>query len=88
MNRNDLQSKYNAEGGPAFPHQSPVESWGDPSRGMTLRDAFALSALAAIISKAPFEDNLYLDIIKSKTASIAVGAYCYADAMLKARGES
>ncbi len=57
------------------------------SPGMTLRDAFALSAMAAIIGKAPFEDVAISEETDAKVAAIAVGAYHYADAMLKARGE-
>lgn len=74
----DLQRKYNSEGGPAFPHQSPVESWGDPSRGMSLRDYFAAQALHFVA----------LGRSKDTIDAACQLAYAYADAMLKARLEA
>jgi hypothetical protein len=77
------------DGGPAFPGECyrAVPGLGLRQRkltpGMSLRDWFAGQALAAIVSKAPFqEDGLEDDGIPEHTAR---GAYDYADAMLAAR---
>lgn len=64
-------SKIN-DGGPAFPTTKPLEHWGDPNQGMTLRDWFAGQALSnPAICK-------HGDEWPQKTA------YCFADAMLDA----
>ena len=56
----------------------------EPDYGMTLRDWFAGQAMAAIISKIPFQE-FPEDWSPYKKA--AIGAYDYADAMLEARGQ-
>jgi hypothetical protein len=63
----------NNTGGPAFPTTKPLEHWGDPNQGMTLRDYFAAKAMQGIL----FEG---LDEIET-----AKNAYAMADAMLHAR---
>ena len=65
------------KGGPAFPTTKPLEHWGDPNQGMTLRDYFAAKAMHAILSNPEFGDE---------DTDIAGSAYWAADAMLKARG--
>ena len=68
------------DGGPAFPHDDGAKQW--ERTGMTLRDYFAAKALQGAIHHRGFAtvaDNRDLD---------AKDAYAYADAMLRARGES
>ena len=50
----------------------------------TLRDRFAAEAMAAIISKSPFLSEPDSYDVYEKTA---IGAYDYADAMMKARAK-
>jgi len=75
------------EGGPAFP--SPRwEGWGSPQEGMTLRDYFAAKAMQSLLMQpdrvADAITSLGLD--KSEVANhVSLGAYHFADAMLKAR---
>jgi hypothetical protein len=62
-------------GGPAFPTTKPLEHWGDPNQGMTLRDYFAAKAMQGLLAG-------------TKTGSatvLATDSYKMADAMLKAR---
>jgi hypothetical protein len=58
---------------PAFPTTKPLDYWGDPNQGMTLRDYFAAKAMQALIDN----DGLF--------SEIPTQAYALADAMLKAR---
>ena len=62
-------------GGPAFPTTKPLEHWGDPNQGMTLRDYFAAKAMQSIC-------NVWPRITPESTAKTA---YEFADAMLRAR---
>ena len=71
-------------GGPAFPLQSIGPDFAPGYAGMTLRDYFAAKAMAAIISKTPCE-LIEADSPTYVEFAVAIGAYCYADAMLKAR---
>ena len=64
-------------GGPAFPTTKPLDSWGDPNQGMTLRDYFAAKAMQSFL--------IDLDCRPDDLPSIAVCAYMMADAMLKER---
>ena len=64
-------------GGPAFPTTKPLEHWGDPNQGMTLRDYFAAKAMAALVV-------VYTDD-KAIVDEYSQRAYAIADAMLKAR---
>ena len=61
-------------GGPAFPTTKPLDSWGDPNQGMTLRDYFAAKAMQVLLAND--ETSMKED---------AQDAYMVADAMLKAR---
>ena len=65
-------------GGPAFPTTKPLEHWGDPNQGMTLRDYFAAKAM-----QGDFIAGIHFDDF----ADCANRAYKMADAMLKARQE-
>ena len=70
-------------GGPAFPTTKPLEHWGDPNQGMTLRDYFAAKAMTTMFYPAIMESirtDEDLDCLK-----VAGFAYAIADAMLKAR---
>jgi len=67
-------------GGPAFPTTKPLEHWGDPNQGMTLRDYFAAKAMQGMLAYS------YLHPL-SMEAGCARDAYQMADAMLKARQE-
>lgn len=75
---------YKKQGGPAFPTTKPLDGWGDPNQGMSLRDYFASDAMQTILSGAalPIER-----ILSSETARsvVARDSYQMADAMLKAR---
>ena len=64
-------------GGPAFPTTKPLEHWGDPNQGMTLRDYFAAKAMAALVV-------VYTDD-KAIVDEYSQRAYAIAAAMLKAR---
>lgn len=51
-----------------------------------LRDKIAIAAMAAIITKAPLHKSFDGDMEEQdRVDSIAIGAYFYADAMIKAR---
>jgi hypothetical protein len=65
-------------GGPAFPTTKPLEHWGDPNQGMTLRDYFAAKAM--LIYFGPDAK-----VIKNDPDSISSWCYLMADSMLKAR---
>jgi len=58
---------------PAFPTTKPLDSWGDPNQGMTLRDYFAAKALPQCFA------------VSATTDIAAKEAYRMADAMMKAR---
>ena len=70
----------NNTGGPAFPTTKPLEHWGDPNQGMTLRDYFAAKALQGFIASANHK-GLYAP----PDNELASAAFQLADAMLKAR---
>jgi len=63
-------------GGPAFPTTKPLEHWGDPNQGMTLRDYFAAKAMQSFATT---------DRMLWSNERMAAEAYDVADAMLKAR---
>jgi hypothetical protein len=67
-------------GGPAFPTTKPLDGWGDPNQGMTLRDYFAAKVMQAFIGSANL--NVFDD------AAVARAAYTMADAMLSQREKS
>ena len=75
---------------PAFP-KTPFIELGTPQNGMTLRDYFAAKALQGYISaKAWHPDFVYsadfnFDAGKRAADAVAVSAYKWADAMMKAR---
>ena len=52
--------------------------WGEPEKGMTLRDYFAAKALTGLLGAAELRDTLDGD-------EIALVSYLMADSMLKAR---
>jgi len=62
----------------AFPTTKPLDGWGDPNKGMTLRDYFANSAMQSFV-KVWYEDA------KNNPDSIAIKSYRIADEMLKQR---
>ena len=69
---------------PAFP--SPRwEGWGSPQEGMTLRDYFAAKAMQGLIAHEERAKQLGSHNLGDFDARVAVAAYRYADAMLKAR---
>jgi len=59
---------------PAFPNEG-FNGWGEPFKGMTLRDYFAAKAMQSI---------LYEGLDDKETAK---SAYALADEMIKARGQ-
>ena len=60
---------------PAFPNEG-FNGWGEPFKGMTLRDYFAAKAMQAMTERT-----------EANQGFVAKQAYLMADAMLKARGE-
>jgi hypothetical protein len=82
------------DGGPAFPDPGRAQSGKArldlPDTGMSLRDYFAASAMAAIISKNPCDaDNTPDDrpLVTVFHLELVRGAYAYADAMLVERNK-
>lgn len=74
---------------PAFPTVDANTNAGDyGTPGMALRDYFAAKAMAAIISKSPFERGILGTTPDTTERAIALGAYVYADAMLDERENS
>ena len=70
----------------AFPHPVPVNCWGDPSCGMTLRDWFAGQAIGAVIRQCASDGMLgFPDGVQTIEALFARNAYAIADAMLAER---
>lgn len=67
---------------PAFP-STHHNGWGEPEKGMTLRDYFAAKAMQGGIDLVPHMATPKVD--KSVPQIIAEMAYEYADAMMKAR---
>ena len=63
---------------PAFPNEG-FNGWGEPEKGMTLRDYFAAKAMQSLLRQYP--DNL----MNSPANEVACDAYILAGAMLKAR---
>ena len=61
-------------GGPAFPTTKPLDGWGDPNAGMTLRDYFAAKAMQGMLMRG------YGNI-----EHLPVDAYAFADAMIAER---
>lgn len=61
----------NNTGGPAFP-STFHNGWGEPEKGMTLRDYFAAKAMHALIQEGYFD-------------TVAKMSYDMADVMMKAR---
>jgi hypothetical protein len=62
---------------PAFPNEG-FNGWGEPEKGMTLRDYLAAKAMNGMCFGAPIPQ-------KSELEAIAKRSYEMADAMLKAR---
>lgn len=77
----DLHGKYAREG-QAFPGPKPPDHWGDPSRGMTLRDYFAGQAIQGLV---PACIEGAFEMTPDHAAIYAREAYAVADAMMKAR---
>jgi hypothetical protein len=66
------------DGGPAFPTTKPLEGWGDPNQGMTLRDYFAAKAMQGMLAND-------IECGPEQVPIIVESAYVLADAMLKER---
>ena len=61
---------------PAFPNEG-FNGWGEPFKGMTLRDYFAAKAMQSVIDQQ--------DVFRGEVDNTAWLAYRIADAMMKAR---
>ena len=85
-------------GGPAFPTTKPLEHWGDPNQGMTLRDYFAAKAMLGLMGteraeeyvdengdEMNYEEAGHTGTLYVHTDFLAEEAYMIADMMLKAR---
>jgi hypothetical protein len=72
---------------PAFPNEG-FNGWGEPEKGMTLRDYFAAKAMQAVYPKNwdMFMNETY-EHPEEVLRGAAKNAYELADAMLKAREE-
>lgn len=73
----------NNTGGPAFPSKFH-NGWGEPEKGMTLRDYFAAKAMQGLLA------SHWCEVAREMTPStgertLADDAYAIANAMLKAR---
>lgn len=68
---------------PAFP-STFHNGWGEPEKGMTLRDYFAAKALQGLLAANPETTNKLIVATKG-SGSVSELAYVVADAMLKAR---
>jgi hypothetical protein len=72
------------DGGPAFPTTKPLEGWGDPNQGMTLRDYFAAAALTGV-----FANNSALSAFREgprgPSAEIARAVWRMAETMIEER---
>lgn len=66
-------------GGPAFPTEYREDATQPCAEGMTLRDYFAAKAMQGFIGTT-YEEEMEFD-------EVALAAYKYSDAMLKARKE-
>ena len=66
---------------PAFP-STFHNGWGEPEKGMTLRDYFAAQAIKAFIDKDEWQST-----VSDVAEKVAFNAYAVADAMLKERKE-
>ena len=64
---------------PAFPNEG-FNGWGEPFKGMTLRDYFAAKAMQGFAAMSDVDGF-------SSVEEMAKMSYKWADAMLKARGE-
>ena len=69
------------DGGPAFPTTKPLDFWGDPHGGMSLRDYFAAAALQGMHARDTYDSGL------AEPTQRAHLAYIDADAMLKERAK-
>jgi len=65
-------------GGQAFPNEG-FNGWGQPEKGMTLRDYFAAKAMQSMNARPDYADT--------PADAIALDAYELADAMLAERSE-
>ena len=82
-------------GGPAFPTTKPLDSWGDPNQGMTLRDYFATHASEEDIKYWQPTGELVERVAVTSSGKVVYqesgkytreqARYWYAEAMLKAR---
>lgn len=70
----------------AFP-KTPFVEVGTPQNGMTLRDYFAAKAMQGLIAHEERAKQLGSHNLGDFDVRVAVCAYRYADAMLKAREE-
>jgi hypothetical protein len=74
------------DGGPAFPTTKPLEFWGDPNRGMSLRDWFAGMAMQMYLHVNAHTHGEAAHQGSMKWArQFAQDAYAMADAMIEAR---
>lgn len=74
-------------GEPAFPNEG-FNGWGEPFKGMTLRDYFAAKAMEALLKHYDIPEVFRLNELadpKGMASLLAKDAYTLADKMLKAR---
>ena len=76
----DKQTKVGEYIPPAFP-STFHNGWGEPEKGMALRDYFAAKAMQGLFASGQYEGMVNI-------AELAKSTYKMADAMLKARNEN
>ena len=76
----DKQTKPGEYIPPAFP-STFHNGWGEPEKGMALRDYFAAKAMQGLFASGQYEGMVNI-------AELAKSTYKMADAMLKARNEN
>ena len=81
---NDKPTKAGEYIPPAFP-STFHNGWGEPEKGMALRDYFAAKAMQMILAS-QYEEGIYVGDLDNDSEHIcAKSAYIMADAMLEAR---
>jgi hypothetical protein len=75
----DKQTKAGEYISPAFP-STFHNGWGEPEKGMALRDYFAAKAMQGLFASGQYEGKVNI-------TAMAESSYRMADAMLKARKE-
>lgn len=74
-------------GGQAFPNEG-FNGWGQPEKGMTLRDYFASQALSGLLAGLDRDARRFMEREAEPAATMAKACYTMADAMLAERSKT